>query len=237
MMESNNKMIFDLGFHNGDDTNFYLSKGFKVVAVEANPKLVEQGQTRFENAISSGKLELVNKALFDKSNKQQKFYINKRSSNVSSLYKKIAESDGTKSRSIYVTTTNLNELFEQFGIPFYMKTDVEGADVHVANSLIEAKAKPKYVSFELSRTFFLEIFSALNLAGYKKFQLVNQLANPTRKNGDFGDHSSGPFGPYLPKNKWIQFDDALARYLKFKELRDIDAEELALGWLDLHAKL
>ena len=29
--------IFDLGFHEGGDTDFYLRKGFRVVAVEAYP--------------------------------------------------------------------------------------------------------------------------------------------------------------------------------------------------------
>ena len=33
------KVIFDLGMHNGDDTAFYLSRGFNVVALEANPAL------------------------------------------------------------------------------------------------------------------------------------------------------------------------------------------------------
>jgi hypothetical protein len=28
-------LIFDVGFHRGEDTDFYLKKGFRVVAVEA----------------------------------------------------------------------------------------------------------------------------------------------------------------------------------------------------------
>jgi hypothetical protein len=30
-------LIYDLGMHRGGDTQFYLEKGFRVVAVEANP--------------------------------------------------------------------------------------------------------------------------------------------------------------------------------------------------------
>ena len=35
------RLIIDVGMHNGDDTAFYLAKGFEVVAVEANAALVE----------------------------------------------------------------------------------------------------------------------------------------------------------------------------------------------------
>ena len=34
-------LIYDVGMHNGADTAFYLAKGFRVVAVEANPELVQ----------------------------------------------------------------------------------------------------------------------------------------------------------------------------------------------------
>ena len=30
-------LIFDVGFHKGEDTEFYLKKGFPVVAADANP--------------------------------------------------------------------------------------------------------------------------------------------------------------------------------------------------------
>lgn len=32
-------LIFDIGANNGDDTAFYLKKGFRVVAIEADPAL------------------------------------------------------------------------------------------------------------------------------------------------------------------------------------------------------
>ena len=31
-------LIFDVGLHRGEDTEFYLKKGFRVVAFEANPR-------------------------------------------------------------------------------------------------------------------------------------------------------------------------------------------------------
>jgi len=35
-------LIFDIGANNGDDTAFYLKKGFRVVAIEADPALAQK---------------------------------------------------------------------------------------------------------------------------------------------------------------------------------------------------
>ena len=34
-------LIYDVGMHKGEDTEFYLSKGFKVVGFEADPDLTQ----------------------------------------------------------------------------------------------------------------------------------------------------------------------------------------------------
>ena len=44
---ANRAMIFDVGCHNGQDFVFYLKKGFKVVAIEANPTLCTELRQRF----------------------------------------------------------------------------------------------------------------------------------------------------------------------------------------------
>ena len=37
-------LIYDVGFHHGEDTAYYLKKGFRVVAFEAHPRLAEKGR-------------------------------------------------------------------------------------------------------------------------------------------------------------------------------------------------
>ncbi len=37
-------LIYDVGFHHGEDTAVYLRKGFRVVAFEAHPLLTEKGR-------------------------------------------------------------------------------------------------------------------------------------------------------------------------------------------------
>jgi hypothetical protein len=40
-------LIYDVGMFNGDDTAYYLEKGFHVVGIEANPRLITQLTQRF----------------------------------------------------------------------------------------------------------------------------------------------------------------------------------------------
>lgn len=244
-----NNLVFDLGFHNGDDTDFYLKKGFKVVALEANPDLIEVGAKRFKTYIRDAKLVLVNKAVSG-SKGIQKFYIHPHKSDWSSCDKNMAESDGTPAKMVSVESLTLGDLCSEYGTPLYAKVDIEGCDLLVAGQLSGLAEKPQYISFETSKKDYAGIFAGLYAAGYKKYQLVNQLNNLTRKSDpaqrsgegkkidyQFSRFSSGFFGKDLPGGKWLSYDEALWRYMKYKELKTIDNQELALGWLDVHASL
>ena len=46
-----NDLIFDLGFHNGDDTAYYLERGYRVLGVDANPSVIDAGSKQFERPI------------------------------------------------------------------------------------------------------------------------------------------------------------------------------------------
>lgn len=45
-------LIYDVGFNRGEDTAYYLRKGYRVVAFEANPDLVQEGAARFERELA-----------------------------------------------------------------------------------------------------------------------------------------------------------------------------------------
>ena len=59
-------LIYDVGMNNGDDTAYYLSLGFRTVAIEANPELVEQAKARFAREIASGRLIILNIGIADR---------------------------------------------------------------------------------------------------------------------------------------------------------------------------
>ena len=243
----NNGLIFDLGFHNGDDTDFYLAKGFQVVAIEAVPRLVQQGNDRFNDQIKQGQLVLIHKAVAACAGQKIQFYIHSEKSDWSSCMKDLAESDGSKAEVVTVETTGLSELCRQYGVPRYLKVDIEGCDLSVARQLAELQEKPLFASFETNKRDYAGIFANLYLAGYTGYQLINQANNASRSapsvTGEgknivykFGPYSSGGFGEDLPHDMWLSYDEALVRYIKYKELKQLDNKELGLGWLDIHAR-
>ena len=56
-------LIYDVGLHIGEDTDFYLRMGYQVVAIEANGELVANATRRFEDAITRGKLHVIHGAV------------------------------------------------------------------------------------------------------------------------------------------------------------------------------
>jgi hypothetical protein len=52
----NEWLIYDVGAHKGEDAEFYLKKGFSVVAIEANPELYSLLSVGFSEFIKSGNL-------------------------------------------------------------------------------------------------------------------------------------------------------------------------------------
>lgn len=243
------KTIFDLGFHNGDDTDYYLKKDYKVIAVDANPELIYKGTDRFASEIKSGQLILLNKIFYDINDIDYLFYINKEHSDWStcdpvkvSFWK---SSDTVIKQS--VKTINLKYLFQEYGIPYFIKTDIEGLDFLVIRQLFAWLIDPSFVgqgplflSFELSRFDYYKIFSFLYACDYTKFKLINQANNEDKTdksiNYKFGKYHSGLFGDDLFRDeKYLSFDECLTQYMKYKELKEIDNQNLALGWLDIHA--
>src|SRR3954470_20575817 len=60
-------LIIDVGMHDGGDTQFYLAKGFDVVAIEANPDLADAARERFAEDIANGRLRILSVAIAEKS--------------------------------------------------------------------------------------------------------------------------------------------------------------------------
>jgi SAM-dependent methyltransferase len=61
-------LIFDIGCNNGDDTDFYLRKGFRVVAVDADKEQCDAVCRRFSRAIEQSRLFIFHGAVADSVN-------------------------------------------------------------------------------------------------------------------------------------------------------------------------
>ena len=171
--------IFDLGMNNGDDTAYYLSLGNRVLAVEANPKLAEDGRKRFEKEIDSGRLRILNlgvaaeEGFFD-------FWVCRSHSQYSSFDRKSASRDGLDHYSIQVRTIKPATLFKEYGVPDYLKIDIEGSELLCLEEL-SRHPLPKYLSVECDSRphvyksdYGLALLRALSNVGYQNFKLVNQ---------------------------------------------------------------
>src|SRR4029450_12368536 len=64
------------------------------------------------------------------------------------------------------------EIFQRFGVPFYLKVDLEGADRLCVESLTAA-VKPDYLSFEIGDDFE-SLLTHVASIGFSKFKIINQ---------------------------------------------------------------
>jgi FkbM family methyltransferase len=229
------RLIFDLGMNNGDDTAYYLSRGFAVVAVEANPALCQQAAARFRTAIDDGRLTIVNAAVWKESG-ETTFHVNLDNDHWSSLDLGWAGRNASRCEQIRVRCASLSNLFEEFGVPHYLKIDVEGVDHTVLDQLHGQNLLPLYVSVEDCR-FGFEYLATLASCGYDAFKLLDQstvarLTDPASGRA-FPAGSSGPFGEDLP-GEWLPHAEMVTLYST--SVRNMQGERLAprSQWWDIH---
>ena len=228
------RLIFDLGMNNGDDTAYYLGRGYSVVALEANSALCERARARFRAAIDDGRLQMLNAAIWDKPGRA-KFYVNLDNDHWSSLDVDWAGRDASRYNEITVRCITLGELFGEFGVPYYLKIDVEGVDQSVLEQLQSSDTRPLFVSVEDCRLGF-EYMRILAACGYDRFQLLDQSTVPQMKDvsgNAFPTGSSGPFGNDLPGH-WLPYDEMVKLYST--TVRDRAGNRLGprTHWWDIH---
>jgi FkbM family methyltransferase len=237
-------VIFDIGLHHGDDTDFYLKKGFDVVAVEADPRHVEKARVRFARAIEEGRLAIVSAAIGPESGTID-FYVNLEKDDWSSTDPVYGTRSGTKYEKITVPAVTFESVYNHFaGRVYYVKCDIEGGDIHVLTGLMRCGPRPKYFSVEAHKADYLAYMRVL---GYTQFKLVNQNLNYLQKCPDpslegayvpdhtFGGNSSGPFGEEAP-GKWLNFEAVAELFLSLKRGL-VNHPTVIRGWFDFHGKL
>lgn len=231
-------LIFDVGFYRGEDSQYYLARGHSVVAFEANPILYEAGRKKFEEFISDGRLILENCGVGKDSGTSIDFFLHIDSDEWSTFYKEAALGWGPgKSTVIQVPSITPREAFARYGVPDYVKTDIEGYDIFVAEELKHLKEKPKWASFEATSTALMR---ELMIAGYRSFKIVDQAEVPLQsvtdglQNFSFGG-GTGAFGDDAP-GLWLSFENIM--YLYFRYIHDPFAPSTRPGhWYDIHAGL
>lgn len=226
-------LIYDVGMHKGEDTEFYLSKGFRVIGFEAHPQLVSFCKKKFAKFIDSRQLIIEEGAIIDSHkayyNKKIKFYCNEDISVWGTACDSWAKRNikrGTSICTIFVSPICFTESLKKHGIPYYMKIDIEGNDIVCIRELLNFNERPDYISLESSKTSYANIrleIDLLYLLGYTAFQAIEQSEIPDSQippfpasEGYYTKHrfklgSSGLFGKELG-NKWKSKKDILKLY-------------------------
>jgi FkbM family methyltransferase len=176
------KLIFDVGFNIGQDTAFYLSRGHRVLAIEADPTLAEEGRKRFCRDIEAGNLEILNVGIANTEGSAE-FWICEAKPEFNSFHPGIAARDGYPSHSIRIATTRFSSVLRRFGTPHFLKIDIEGNEMLCLDDL-DPLHLPKYVSIEsecpidgnpIGEADGLRVLHKLRDLGYEAFKLIDQF--------------------------------------------------------------
>lgn len=247
--------IFDMGLNNGQDTMQYLaySPDARVVAVEANPTLVNNAAQKFETAVAASRLKLLNIGLVGNAtegteNPKLEFWVNKANDLFSSFKQRtgcrdrlgnfMEEGDTTFCRKIEMETKSCSQLIKEYGTPVYMKIDIEGMDraCLIALGNIPQHNRPKYASIENVNLSDIELFVQL---GYRGFKVVNQNYLQLNLTSKELEGHSGPWGEDA-QDFWIGKDwhtyEGLVKQLPLPPSITFKGKEVR-GWYDVHAKM
>lgn len=226
--EVSENLIFDIGMHEGEDTEFYLKKGFNVVAVEANPMLCQKTSTRLQKYIDSGQLKIINAAIADSVGFID-FYVSPSSpvwSTANLEWVRRSEQMGASFKSTKVTSITFEQIVYEFGLPYYLKIDIEGNDTLCLEGLVKLGCRPTHISIESCKTSMRDLRRELELLshlGYNQFKIINQNQVPEQAcpnpplegayvNHKFKRGSSGAFGNETP-GKWRTIEFVRLNYI------------------------
>jgi FkbM family methyltransferase len=189
MTQARSDLIYDIGLFDGADTAYYLFRGYNVVAVEANPLMIQQAESRFSKEIAAKRLTLLHVGVSDTAGAAT-FWISDHP-DWSSFDRACASRDGTAHIPVSVSTVPFSRLLAEYGVPHYLKIDIEGND-RLCIDALRGSEIPKYISVEsecvgdttvLGDKEALAILELLRDVGYRQFKLVNQRGwTPVRSN-------------------------------------------------------
>jgi FkbM family methyltransferase len=211
-------LIYDVGMHRGEDTAFYLSRGYRVVGIEANARLVELLHERFGPEERDGRVVILPVAVGPAAG-TARLAVSRDETQYSTTDPKFIARGQRRDVGfdmVEVEMTTLDDVMGRYGTPYFLKVDIEGLDTAAVERLVDLDVRPPMVSIE-SRTAgpkatvggVLSDVRLLRRLGYRRFKLVNQ-GRISKLDGTVLDregetvvyshaaHSSGPFGDEAP---------------------------------------
>jgi FkbM family methyltransferase len=236
-------LVADIGMSEGNDTDFYIRKGFCVVGIEADPLMFRKLAERFAEPIAARRLVLMNRAAYRVSGEPLAFFINREAQGHSRVVIGDAYPERQGERT-QVASICWSDIVTVMGIPYYCKIDIEGLEAPFIESMLGSEFLPEYISAECHA---FDAIEAMYRVGYRKFAIINQVnhrnftaPNPPLEgtyvpNYDFV-HSSGYFGKELHVSRWLDFKEAVVLFDAIQRLRASGTLTWNI-WFDCHAHM
>lgn len=155
-----NKLAFDIGANKGNKVSALLGLGYEVIALEPEKKSLSTLRWRFS---ADRKITIVDKGVSEVPGKTSIYIAGPRSglNTLSTKWKDVLQKADTNrwgktftySDSYEITLTTLDELIRQWGVPYFIKIDVEGYENKVLKGLGH---RIPFISFETNLPEFLD---------------------------------------------------------------------------------
>ena len=186
-----NDLCFDVGSNMGNRIEPLLQIGAKVLAVEPQKKCYDFLKQKYGD-----KIILITKGLSDK-NEVKKFYISDASPNSSFSEEYINAVKATRYKGYSwdevaeVEMTTLDSLIETYGVPIFIKIDVEGYELEVIKGL---NTPVKLISFEYTTPE--QTVKAIDCINH-----IEKINNNIQCNYSIGESMKLALANWLPANK------------------------------------
>jgi len=173
-------LVFDIGANVGTMTQVFASLGAKVVAVEPNPDCARH----IERTMEREKVEVLQAAVGE-TNGEAVLQVSDRKDKMSSLSDRWREAvtkenrnyAGMWKREVTVPMVTLDTLIVRYGMPAYIKIDVEGYEEQALRGLSQL---PELLSFEFNRVFLEAALGALENPIFAGAEFNYTLVDPVK---------------------------------------------------------
>jgi FkbM family methyltransferase len=200
------ELVFDIGANAGVMSAAFASVGARVVAVEPNSDCVRHIQLSY-----SGKRIQVIQAAVGARNGLAVLNVSDEWDVTSSLSKDWMEAiqkkdqryRGNWPRKTVVPLLTLDALIEHFGVPYFIKIDVEGFEEQVLSGLA---IQPRLLSFEFHHAFIRASLRCLDLDVFAPGSTFNLVSN-----------SSWGYPARFDSEIWLEKEELRQRLLGFSD--------------------
>jgi hypothetical protein len=134
--------------------------------------MIESAKQHFAAEVATGRLTLLNLGIAESAGTMT-FWVSAQPE-WSSFRRDVASRDGTDHHPITVSVVPFALILEEYGVPHYLRTDIEGRDHYCIAAL--TNPQPRYISSEDDGVDGSEIptLKRLRSVGSTRFKLVNQ---------------------------------------------------------------